>query len=116
MATNTSAPAKTRGKAALSSASEYEQTFQVRHRPPGRPSRDDDEPLFPRGDIPDLIGRVAERRAYAVIHEKYRDELGAIYRNEVKVLLRRGVQVVATDVGVKVPDLDLEASVAGSAR
>lgn len=95
MANNTSARR-------LSPASEYEQTFGVRHRPPGRPARSAEEPLFPRGDVPDLIGRVAERRAYAVIHEKYRAELAELYRAELKVLLKRGVDVVAADIGAGV--------------
>jgi hypothetical protein len=93
--------AKTQGRPALSSASEYEQTFKTRHRPPGRPSRDDVEPLFPRGGVPDLIGRVAERRAYALVHEKYREELAALYQAELKVLQRRGVEQVAADIGYR---------------
>lgn len=91
---NTSGARKT-----LSAASEYEQIFGVRHRPPGRPSRAElDEPLFPRGDVPDLVGRVAERRAYAVVHEKHRAELASIYRAELKVLLRRGEDAVRADI------------------
>ena len=86
----------------LSPASEYEQLFGVRHRPPGRPSRESDEPLFPRGDVPDVIGRVAERRAYAVVHEKYRAELAELYRRELKVLLKRGEEAVRADIGLVV--------------
>ncbi len=89
-------------KSTLAKNSEYEQTFQTRHRPPGRPTRDaDDEPLFPRVGVDDIIGRVAERRAYALVHEKHREELGAHYRAELKVLQRRGVEQVAADIGAK---------------
>ena len=88
-------------KKRLSPKSAYEQLFGVRHRRPGRPVSDDGEPLFPTGDVHPLIARVAQRRAFAVVHEEHRAELGSVYRAELAVLKRRELADVAEDVGVE---------------
>lgn len=86
----------------LSKASAFEQKFGVRHRGVGRPagmSRDD--VLFPRtGGDPEAMCRIAIRRAYAVVHEENRDRLTALYRAELAVLRRRGLEQVLSDAGV----------------
>jgi hypothetical protein len=87
----------------MANKSEYEAMFGVRHRPPGRPTGGDGS-LFPRGGVSELVGRVAERRAYAVIHEKYRDELARVYRAECAVLSARGDERVQADIASAVTD------------
>lgn len=95
---------KTSAGARLSSASEYEQMFRTRHRRSGRPVRADGETLFgSAGDVDPILRRVAERRAYAVVHEENRDRLKKIFLDELKVLRRRGVEEVARDAGIALP-------------
>jgi len=84
----------------LSSASTYEQMFRTRHRRSGRPVRSDDEPLFGGVDVEPVLRRVAERRAYAVVHEEQRARLREVFEGELKVLRRRGVEEVARDSGI----------------
>lgn len=98
--------------ARLSSASTYEQMFRTRHRTAGRPRREDGEPLF--GDLAAgaagsatggagaaVLRRIAERRAYAVVHEEQRARLREVFEAELKVLKRRGVEEVARDAGIR---------------
>lgn len=87
--------------ATLSIASDYEQLFGVRHRGAGRPLGDV-APVFvdPVGDTDPLLLAVAKRRAYAVVHEEQKERLAELFRKELKVLRRRGVEVVAADTGV----------------
>lgn len=92
--------ATTTNSVRLSNASIYEQMFKTRHRRVGRPSREDDDVLFPSGDAHPLLVRVAERRAFAVVHEEQRDRLRQVYGVELKVLSRRGVEEVARDAGI----------------
>lgn len=88
----------------LSKASPYEQAFGTRHRKVGRPSGDT-EPLFGTvlngRDVDPVIALVAKRRAYAVVNEEQRDRLAEVFSAELRVLARRGVEVVAADAGVK---------------
>ena len=85
----------------LSKASPYEQKFGTRHRSVGRPSGDV-EPVFPGNDREPLLVDVARRRAYALVHEENKATLNAYFEKELKVLERRGVEVVAADTGRKV--------------
>lgn len=87
----------------LSNASVYEQMFHVRHRRAGRPVRDDGDEatLFPSSDAHPVLVRVAERRAFAVVHEEQRGRLREVFGVELKVLRRRGVAEVAADAGIK---------------
>lgn len=89
-----------RGGEKLSTASPYEQTFGTRHRKVGRPVGDN-EPIFVAPDVDPLIALIAKRRAFAVLHEKHREELQALFLAEKAVLKRRGTEVVARDAGVK---------------
>lgn len=84
----------------LSAASPYEQTFKTRHRRVGRPVGDN-EPLFAGVDADPVIALIAKRRAYAVVHEEQRDRLKEVFDKELRVLKRRGLEVVAQDAGVK---------------
>jgi hypothetical protein len=94
----------------LSKASEYEQTFGTRHRGPGRPRvMEDGEVLFPSGDVHPVLVRVAQRRAYAVVHEENRERLHELYLSELAVLKRRGLTVVAEDSGVVLEEDDSSA-------
>ena len=89
----------------LSKASEYEQLFQTRHRRAGRPSRENgDDVLFPSGDVDPVLTRVAQRRAFAVVHEEQRARLTTVFHNELKVLKRRGVEQVAADAGIQLSE------------
>lgn len=95
--TNTLAPALSKGRS-LSKASIYENLFGSRHRGPGRPTdTDDTDPLFPTGENHPLLTDVAMRRAYAVVHEENKDRLREVFRTELNVLRRRGVEQVAVD-------------------
>lgn len=87
----------------LSRESVYEQTFGTRHRRAGRPVGDT-EPLFGGVEADPVIVAVAKRRAYAVVHEEQRDRLRDVFDRELKVLKRRGVEVVAKDAGVALKD------------
>ena len=88
----------------LSKASVYEQMFHTRHRRSGRPEREDgDSVLFNTADVHPVLARAAQRRAYAVVHEENRGRLREIFSIEMKVLKRRGVQEVATDIGMPLP-------------
>ena len=88
----------------LSAASPYEQAFKTRQRRVGRP-QGDVEPLFGTllngRAVHPVIALVAKRRAYAVIAEEQRRRLAEVFDRELKVLSRRGVEVVAKDAGVK---------------
>ena len=70
----------------------------------GRPTGDT-EPLFGtvlQGRTVDpVIVTVARRRAYAVVQEEQRARLREVFDRELRVLVRRGVEVVARDAGVK---------------
>lgn len=94
--------ARGRGGERLSSASPYEQMFETRHRRVGRPSGSDrSESLFAVGGaVHPLLASVAKRRAHAVVLEEQRDRLAEVFGAELKVLKRRGVEQVASDVGV----------------
>jgi hypothetical protein len=114
MATSTLTNKKTSGTSSggsstmrLSNASIYEQMFRTRHRTAGRPVRDDDlsDVLFPSNGEHPVIVRVAERRAYAVVHEEQRGRLREVFGVELKVLRRRGVAEVARDAGVKLDEV-----------
>lgn len=87
----------------LSKNSTYEQTFGTRHRGPGRPSGED---VFPRSDVHPLLRKVAQRRAFAVVHENNKEELAELYSEELAVLKRRGVEQVAADLGIELEDGD----------
>lgn len=95
-------------RSALSSASVYEQMFKTRHRRAGRPVREDgQDALFGAGGgagggdgVSPILRRVAERRAYAVVHEEQRARLREVFEGELKVLRRRGVEEVARDSGI----------------
>ena len=93
----------------LSKASTYEQTFRTRHRGSGRPAigepgGDDSTTLFPSKDRHPLLVRVAQRRAYAVVHYEQRERLAELYEQEMKVLTRRELEEVARDVGTPLDD------------
>lgn len=90
----------------LSPKSIYEQMFGTRYRRPGRPNvADGEEPLFPLGTAHPLVARVAQRRAFAVVHEESRGRLAEVYRQELAVLRRRDVEDVAEDVGVSLGEV-----------
>jgi hypothetical protein len=91
----------------LSSASPYEQTFKTRHRRAGRPVGDVD-PVFAGYDAEPVIALIAKRRAYAVVHEEQRARLSEVFERELKVLNRRGLEVVAADAGVKLRPAEFE--------
>lgn len=84
----------------LSKASPYEQKFGTRYRGSGRPVREDDDPLFPADGADRLLVRTAARRAFAVVHEEQRARLREVYRQELAVLKRRGVEQVKKDLGL----------------
>lgn len=85
----------------LSEHSPYEKLFGVRHRGRGRPDGTV-EPVFAVDEGTDpLIASVAKRRAYAVVHEEQRERMAELFQAELKVLKRRGVERVASDVGLK---------------
>ena len=84
----------------LSAQSEYEQMFNTRHRGPGRPSDGDGEVLFPAGEEHPVLVKIAQRRAFAVVHQEQRDRLSGLYNAELRVLRRRGVEQVAQDSGI----------------
>lgn len=86
----------------ISKASIYEQLFKTRKRPVGRPAGSDR--VFPVVNADPLIQTVAQRRAYAVVHEENRARLAEVFESEIAVLKRRGADVVAKDAGIKVPD------------
>lgn len=100
----------------LSKISVYEQLFKTRHRGSGRPAAGsvDDEPLFPAGDRHPLIVRVAQRRAYAVIHEENKARLRELFASEVRVLGKRGPEQVAADAGYKFVEVAEEDATTGS--
>ena len=91
----------------LSNASIYEQMFKTRHRRAGRPVSDGGDVLFPSGGEHPLRVRIAERRAFAVVHEEQRERLREVFGVELKVLRRRDLAEIAADAGVKL-DLDKE--------
>lgn len=94
--------------AQLSSESDYERLFGVRHRGSGRPGGERDE-VFPRAEsraVDPLIATVAKRRAYAVVHEENKERLRDVFMRELAVLKRRGVKRVAADVGVNLSEQD----------
>lgn len=94
-------------KSGLSPDSEYEQTFGVRHRRSGRPNKDDGgEVMFPAGNDNPFLVTIAQRRAYAVVHEKYKAELSAIFASELAVLRKRGIKQVAADAGYDYEESD----------
>lgn len=99
--------ATTEARVRLSNASVYEQMFKTRHRRAGRPVRDDGsvDVLFPSDGEEPLLVRVAERRAFAVVHEENRERLRAVFGVELKVLKRRGVAEVARDAGISIPEV-----------
>lgn len=102
------ASGSSRRVASLSAVSVYEQMFGTRHRSVGRPAGDV-EPVFvdpTGGGVDPLLLSVAKRRAYAVVHQENRERLAEVFAVELKVLRRRGVKVVAGDVGVNLPDDD----------
>lgn len=82
----------------LSKSSPFEQAFKTRYRGPGRPPG---EEVFETADVHPLIKRQAQRRAFAVVHGENRDRLNEVYRAELAVLKRRGVEAVAEDCGVE---------------
>lgn len=88
------------GRVGLSSASPYENLFKTRHRGRGRPDGEA-EPIFEGGGADPLLVAVAKRRAYSVVHEEQRDRMREIFTQELKVLKRRGVDVVARDIGIE---------------
>jgi hypothetical protein len=90
----------------LSKASPYEVLFRTRHRGPGRPAEDDGldtEPMFAYEGHP-VFQRVAQRRAYAVVHEENKDRLREVFRKELKVLERRGLETVAADSRIRLAE------------
>jgi hypothetical protein len=93
----------------LSKASPYEQKFRTRHRGPGRPSEDDagvdPEPVFMADEDP-VIKKVAQTRAYAVVHEENKDRLREVFQAEIKVLRRRGREVVAADARIRLKEAE----------
>lgn len=90
-------------KKRLSPKSEYEQTFQTRHRGPGRPAAmEDGSVLFPAQNEDPVLVKVAQRRAFAVVHEQQRERLHSLYLDELAVLKRRGVAEVAEDSGIDI--------------
>lgn len=90
----------------LAKNSEYEQHFGTRHRGPGRPMGDDGEVLFPAADQHPVLVKVAQRRAFALVHEEQRDRLRSLYLAELAVLRRRGVEQVAMDSNIVLKDED----------
>ena len=50
------------------------------------------EVLFPAGDVHPTIASLAERRAYAVVHEENRDRLSEVFHKELQILKRRGLE------------------------
>ncbi|QLF84483.1 hypothetical protein SEA_RIE18_1 [Microbacterium phage Rie18] len=92
------------GRVGLSKASPYEQLFGTRYRRVGRPSGDTLEESPYRdpsgGQLDPLLLSVAKRRAQTVVLEEQRDRLASVFAAELGVLRRRGVEVVARDVGV----------------
>jgi len=88
----------------------YEQKFGTRHRGAGRPTGDV-EPLFASAginlaEVDPVLVNVAKRRAYAVVHEEGRERLAEVFKKELKVLKRRGVQRVAQDSGKRLKDFN----------
>lgn len=75
--------------------------FKTRHRRPGRPADSGGEPLFPSGNAHPLVVRIAERRAFAVVHAEQRERLSEVFHNELKVLSRRELSEIAEDAGIK---------------
>ena len=100
MATSTHAVAR------LSTASIYEQTFRTRHRGAGRPARDSagEDILFSADGVHPVLVKVAQRRAFAVVHEEQRERLREVFGVELKVLKRRGVEEVARDAHIKLSE------------
>lgn len=100
----------------LSSASPYEQRFETRHRRVGRPSGSESSAsLFAVGaGVHPLLAAVAKRRAHAVLLEEHRERLGELFGAELKVLKRRGVQQVASDVGVDLGESVSEEDISSS--
>lgn len=105
----------------LSPQSEYEQMFKTRHRRAGRPPADaatgldrNGGVLFEAGDTHPLLVKLAQRRAFAIVHEENRDRLAALFKAELRVLKRRDLAEVAEDAGVSVQsfaEADAETSV-----
>lgn len=71
---------------------------------------DGDDVLFGSRDDHPLLVRVAERRAYAVVHEEQRERLRTVFDAELRVLRRRGVKAVAADAGVALKEDDGDAA------
>ena len=90
----------------LSPKSPFESIFKTRYRGPGRPAESE---TFSPVDVHPVIKQQAQRRAYAVLHEESKARLDEVFLEEVAVLRRRGVEVVAADCGVS-----LGASLLGS--
>jgi hypothetical protein len=91
----------------LSKASPYEVLFGTRHRRRGRPDGST-EVTFDGAGVDPVIRSVAKRRAFAVVHEENRARLKEVYEAELKVLGRRGAEVVARDAGVALKTIDNE--------
>lgn len=62
--------------------------------------------LFPSKDRNPLLARIAQRRAYAVVHEENRARLTEVFLKELKVLERRPIEEVASDVGINLTGSD----------
>lgn len=86
------------GRVSLSTASPYEQMFKTRHRGRGRPDGDV-QPIFVAEGVDPVLVSVAKRRAYAVVHQEQRERMREIFEAELKVLRRRGTDVVLADTG-----------------
>lgn len=88
----------------LSPASIYERTFKTRQRSVGRPA--DAEPVFAPVDVDPVIRTIAQRRAYAVVHEENKGRLAEVFIAEVGVLRRRGAEQAAKDAGIDLSKRD----------
>lgn len=89
----------------LSKASPYEQMFRARHRGPGRPTDVEDQaPVFVDETANPILVKIARRRAYAVLHEEYKERMRELFKAEIKVLKRRDFFEVLEDARVSVFD------------
>lgn len=57
--------------------------------------------MFPSGNAHPLVVRIAERRAFAVVHAEQRQRLSEVFHTELKVLGRRDLAEIAEDAGVQ---------------
>lgn len=58
--------------------------------------------LFPTdGEVHPRLRSIAERRAFAVVHEENRARLSEVFLKELRVLKRRDISEVFADAGLK---------------